>query len=168
MSSGGEDRRAQAGATAIPWLWVSCLYVAWHRKVCSCHSPRSWAAPGCGRRPGPRPSVHALSPPRVGAAPGLRNLLQAPERSGIRKCGLCGLQTFSPTPQSQGTSKGAPTVLTSRSEIKAVSFPNIQGLQLLGGLQETTSPCRTSVKDVSSSQASIDLSPFFSAATATC
>lgn len=58
-------------------------------------------------------------------------------------------------------SKGAPTVLTSRSEIKAVFFPNIQGLQLLGGLQETTSACRTFVKDVSSSQASIDLSPFF-------
>lgn len=90
----------------------------------------------------------------------LRNLLllQAPELSGTRKCGLCGLQTFSPTPLSQDTSKGAPTVLTSRSEIKAVFF---QGLQLLGGLQETTSACRTFVKDVSSSQASIDLSPFF-------
>lgn len=50
VSSGGENRGAQPGATAILRRWVSCLCLGWHRGAGGCHSlppgqPWEWAAP---------------------------------------------------------------------------------------------------------------------------
>lgn len=58
-------------------------------------------------------------------------------------------------PQIQETREVPPTVLIARSEIKPPCA--LQILKLLRGLQETVSASKTFVKDVSSSQAGVDL-----------
>lgn len=144
-SSSGEDRGAQPRATAIPRRWVSCLCPGWHCGAGGCHSARL-GSPGSGRRPGPRPSVHALSPPR-GRGSGLRNLplLLAPTGSGNVRRGYCGRQTFpgSPNPGDQGSSSDCPN-----SQVRnqtPVCSPNTQASERIAG---NSQPVKLSSKTV--------------------
>lgn len=108
--------------------------------------PREWAAPWAAPLC-PRDEPAAWAWPRVENLP----LLLAPSGSGNVRRGHCWLQTFpgSPNPEDQGSSSDC-----SKSQVRNQA---LQILQLLRSLKETAPACRTFLKGVSSSQASVDL-----------